>query len=80
MNRGLRFKTFRPLLLHLPLSIAVAVMVVFSTDIEAFRPLKTEHTYGLWVVVLVPIAVFALLAQIAIWVVLAARTSSRSPE
>jgi hypothetical protein len=53
---------------HLPLLAAAAIVVVGSADIPAFQALKTESSYGLWVVVLIPAAVLLFLAQVAVWV------------
>jgi len=68
----------RLLLLHLPLLGASLIALVFSIDIELFRPLKTEFTFGFWVVVLVPISVLLAIVQLVIWGVLLGRRSVAS--
>jgi len=58
----------RKLLGNLPLLVGLALMIVFSVDTPGLRQLKTESTYGLWVVVLVPVAIALLLVQVVLWV------------
>lgn len=67
----------RLITLHLPGLAALLIAVAFSAEWEVFRPLKTEHTLGWWLVVLVPAAVALGLAQLLIWVVLAVRRAGR---
>ena len=55
------------ILLNLPLIIGLLIMVGFSADLPFLRPLKTETTFGWWVVVMVPVAVFLLITQIVLW-------------
>ena len=57
------------LVLHLPLLVAALIVVVFSSDIELFAPLKTESTFGYWLVVGVPAAALLVVAQVILWIV-----------
>ena len=61
-------KIARLLALHAPLLTAALLAFVFSADLPLFRPLKTEATYGLWVVVLVPLAILLFIVQVFLWV------------
>jgi hypothetical protein len=63
--------------LHLPGLTALLITVMFSAEWEVFRPLKTEQTFGWWVLVLVPAAVILGLVQVGIWVTLLARRAPR---
>jgi len=58
----------RKLLGNLPVILGAALVIAFSADLPALRPLKTETSYGLWVVVLVPAAIALLLVQVVLWV------------
>ena len=59
--------------MHLPGLAALLIAVAFSAEWEVLRPLKTEHTFGWWVVVLAPAAVILAVVQVGIWVTLLAR-------
>lgn len=50
-----------------PLLLAALLVVAFSADIPVLGPLKTESTFGWWLLG-VPIAVLVLAgAQVALW-------------
>jgi len=57
------------LLGNLPLILGLAIWAGFSMDLPFLAPLKTETTFGLWVAVLVPVAILLLAGQIVLWVV-----------
>ena len=47
--------------------LGLLLVVSFSADIAPLRPLKTEQTFGLWLVVLVPLAIVLLVTQLILW-------------
>ena len=55
-------------MLNLPLITSLVIIVGFSADLPLLEPLKTEATFGLWVVVLAPLAVLLLVTQVALWI------------
>jgi hypothetical protein len=55
-------------LLNVPLLVAAAMIAAFSTDIPMLRPLKTEFTFGYWLL-LVPAAWILLAVQVVLWVI-----------
>jgi hypothetical protein len=57
------------LLGNLPLVLGLGIMTVFSLDVPILAPLKTETSYGVWVVILVPAAVTLLVLQLVLWIV-----------
>lgn len=57
------------LLGNLPLILGLSIAIGFSLDIPLLRFMKTEGTYGIWVVVLAPAAVLLLLTQVILWFV-----------
>ena len=57
----------RKVLSNLPLIIGFAIMIIFTWDAPFLRFLKTEQTFGYWVVVLVPAAVVLLVSQLVVW-------------
>jgi hypothetical protein len=59
---------------NLPLVLGLAITVVFSCEAPVFRSLKTERTFGWWLVLGLPVAVLLFLGQLGLWV---ARPSSR---
>lgn len=50
-----------PFLAGLPLALA------YSMDVPFLRAVKTEQTFGLWLVVLAPLAVLLLVLQLVLW-------------
>ena len=52
---------------NLPIIAAIAITVLFSTETPIDEFLKTEQSFGVWVTVLIPLAILLLLAQIAVW-------------
>ena len=69
----------KKILLNLPLITSLLITVGFSADLAFLAPLKTETTFGLWVVVLVPLAVLLGIAQVVLWLCLpAARPLGRT--
>jgi len=59
----------RRLLDNLPLILVLGIMAAFSPDVSILAPLKTETSYGVWVVILVPAMVALLVLQIVLWIV-----------
>lgn len=52
---------------NLPLLLALAITVAFSSDLPLLALLKSEQTFGWWLVVGVPAAMLLFGAQIALW-------------
>lgn len=57
----------KKLLLNVPGLAALAIVIGFSVDLPFLRSLKTEQTFGVWVVILVPGAVLFVIAQLILW-------------
>ncbi|MEZ5064306.1 MAG: hypothetical protein R3B81_06195 [bacterium] len=57
----------RMILTNLPGLLGLLLAISFSADIAPLRPLKTEQTFGLWLVVLVPLAIVLLATQLILW-------------
>ena len=69
----------KKLLMNLPILVAAAITVGFSTDLSFLRPLKTEQTFGWWLVVLVPAAIILFVTQFVMWVCWPATRPLRRP-
>jgi hypothetical protein len=46
---------------------ALSITLAFSVDLPPLRALKTEQTFGLWVVFAAPLALGLAAVQIALW-------------
>jgi len=57
----------RKLVGNLPAIAGLLLSLAFSIDVPFLRSLKTEETFGLWVVVLVPLAILLFAAQLVLW-------------
>lgn len=55
------------LILHLPLVLSSLITVMFSADVRFLNPLRTEHVFGLWLLILVPLSVLLAALQVSIW-------------
>lgn len=47
--------------------VGLLVTLSFSMDPPFLRVVKTEQTFGLWLVVLVPLAILLFALQLALW-------------
>lgn len=54
--------------LFLPGLITTVILTAGSWDAPFLRPLRTELTYGWWVVVLYPLAALLALTQVVLWI------------
>ena len=66
-RRAQERRALKILLFHFPLLVTLSIAFVASTDLALFRGLKTEDTYGWWVVVLMPIGAVMALTQVVLW-------------
>lgn len=57
----------RKLAANLPVIVGLLVTVSFSADVPFLRALKTESTFGVWLVVLLPVAILLLISQLLLW-------------
>jgi hypothetical protein len=64
-------------MLHLPIIVSALITVTFSLDAPFLGALKTERTFGWWLVLLVPLAIILGLSQVAVWAVLLTRRMGR---
>lgn len=52
---------------NLPLIGGLLLTISFSADVPFLRALKTEDTFGVWLVVLLPLAILLLAVQPVVW-------------
>ena len=52
---------------NLPLIVGLLLTLSFSLDVPFLRAVKTEQTFGLWLVVLAPLAILLFVVQLVLW-------------
>lgn len=57
----------RRVVANLPVIAGLLITVSFSVDLPFLRAVKTEHAFGLWLVVLLPLAMLSFATQFLLW-------------
>ena len=52
---------------NLPLLLGLLLAAAYSLDVPFLRPLKTEETFGVWLLIVAPLAVLLVLLQLVLW-------------